>query len=66
MFEIIVTIILLAFSITNIVLIEEEKKNEKSNGNQNADKDSFLIIGEAISGISLIYLLLKNLSALNI
>jgi hypothetical protein len=45
-------LLLLFFSIINLVLVENIKKNN----NQKTNQDLFLIIGEAISGISLIFI----------
>lgn len=51
----IVLIFLLSFSITNLVLIENVK-NSQNNNNQKPKHTTFLTIGEAISGISFVYL----------
>lgn len=63
---IILVLILLAFSITNLVLVERMKMSNNQNpdqppdqnSDQNSDQQSFLTIGEVVAGISLVCLVL--------
>ena len=60
--QLIVLILLLVFSITNLVLVEKVKMDihsTKVDNNQNQNQETFLIIGEAISGFCLAFLVIS-------